>query len=101
MKRFILTSMLALLLTCGSVAVSAQSHVGAQISAVEEVSTIKPIAGGVEISSNDDASRRYYVFSITGQTVKSGEVSGNAVVELPRGCYIVKCGGVSKKIVVK
>lgn len=96
-----MTSMLVALLAFGSVAVSAQSHSGAQISAVEETTAIKPVGGGVEISSSDDVARRYYVFSITGQTVKSGEVVGSAIVELPRGCYIVKCAGVSKKVVVK
>ncbi len=69
--------------------------------AVESVLTVKPVGGGVQITVNDTDSHQFYIYSITGQMIKSVTVSESAVVDLPQGCYIIKCKQWSKKIVVR
>lgn len=96
-----MTLMLVTGLTFGAVAVSAQSHVGDQISAVDETPAVRPVSGGIELTAPGDAPCHFTIYSITGQMVKSVEISGSAVVDLPRGCYIIKCASWSKKLVVK
>lgn len=58
-------------------------------------------SGYLELANPGDAVRRFHIYSITGQLVKSVDVQGTAVVELPQGCYIVKCDSWSRKVVVK
>jgi hypothetical protein len=65
------------------------------------VPTIKSIPHGVEITVSDGESRTFYIYSITGQMIKSIEVSENVTVELPQGFYIIKCRDWSEKIIVK
>ena len=101
MKKFIITMTLLVGLAFGSVAVSAQSNVGEQISAINQTPTVKSVSGGLELNTPDDTTCHFYIFSITGQMVKSLEVNGCTTIDLPRGCYIVKCANWSKKMVVK
>lgn len=69
--------------------------------AVESVLTVKSVGGGVQITVNDTESHQFYIYSITGQMVKSVTVSESVIVDLPQGCYIIKCKQWSKKIVVR
>ncbi len=62
---------------------------------------IRATAGGVEISVSDGVVRHFAIYSITGQMVKQIDVADTAFVDLPGGCYIVKCSSWSKKIVVR
>lgn len=102
MKRLIGIFTLALALTMGtSFAAYAVSYDNEQIQVVDTVPVLKVVSGGVRIGLADDESRTFYFYSITGQLVKSVTVDETCVVDLPQGCYIVKCADWSKKIVVK
>lgn len=60
----------------------------------------KPCNGGIELYAASRTS--FEIYSITGQRVKSVAVEDSSVrVELPDGCYIVRCSKWSKKVVVK
>lgn len=111
MKRIILTSAIAAtLLFMGipamSAAESATSTTKAQEPGITATAsaepTIKINSGNLEISVPDDTIYNFNIYSITGQLVKTLKLSdGTASVELPRGCYIVKCEKWSKKIVIR
>lgn len=101
MKRLFMSLALIAGLAFGSVATAMQAPDTDQISAVDRTPAVKAIGGGLEISTPDDAPCHFYVYSITGQMVKSVVITGSAVVELPRGCYIIKCSSWSKKVVIK
>lgn len=111
MKRIILTSAItATLLFMGiptmSAAESATSTTKASESRITAVTdaepTVKINSGNLEISVPDDTIYNFNIYSITGQLVKTLKLSdGTASVELPRGCYIVKCEKWSKKIVIR
>lgn len=70
-----------------------------------ESETAKIIAGSdaIVLSVNGEKSEKFQIYSITGQLVKTIEVGagGSERVELPRGCYIVKCSLWSKKVMVR
>lgn len=101
MKKLFMTLMLVMGLAFGSITTIAQSHDIEQISTVNEVPAARPVSGGIELTTPGDTPCCFYIYSITGQMVKSAEISGSAVVDLPRGCYIIKCAKWSKKVVVK
>lgn len=57
--------------------------------------------GCIIITAGTDNSANFDIYSITGQLVKRVHLTeGQIQIELPRGCYIVKCERWSKKIVV-
>lgn len=68
---------------------------------VTSTPTIKPLSQGIELTVPDGETHMFYIYSITGQMIKSVEVKESAVVDLPCGYYIVKCREWAKKIVVK
>ncbi|MBD5266718.1 MAG: hypothetical protein HDS41_00810 [Bacteroides sp.] len=70
-------------------------------SIVVSAPTIKPVPQGIELTVSDGETHQFYIYSITGQMIKSVEVRESAVIDLPCGYYIVKCREWSKKIVVK
>lgn len=71
-----------------------------RIEAVATDSKAIPVRGGIELSAVEQT--RFEIYSITGQQIKSVTVSGETqTVELPKGCYIVRCPQWSKKVVVK
>lgn len=62
--------------------------------------TAKATADGIELAASERSV--FEIYSITGQRVKSIAVEGgSAKVDLPKGCYIVRCAKWSKKVVVK
>lgn len=71
------------------------------IESIVIVPSMKPVSGGIEISANDTKSHHFYIYSITGQMIKSVDIQDSQVIDLPQGCYIVKCSEWSKKIVVR
>ncbi|MCM1021211.1 MAG: T9SS type A sorting domain-containing protein [Muribaculum sp.] len=102
MKKFFINITLALALAIVSpLAASARADVDDIAQSEEIVMSVKPVNGGLQISVNDDETHQFYVYSITGQMVKSVNVSETIVVDLPQGCYIVKCKQWSKKIVIR
>lgn len=63
---------------------------------------VNVVEGGLEISIGDNQRSTFLIFSITGQLAKKIEVVGNSNrIDLPKGCYIVKCDKWSKKLVVR
>lgn len=59
-----------------------------------------PIMGGIKLVAESEIT--FDIYSITGQRVKSISVdSGTKQVDLPKGCYIVRCSQWSKKVIVK
>ncbi len=62
---------------------------------------VKAIPQGIELTVSDGDAHQFYIYSITGQMIKSVEVRESAIVDLPCGYYIIKCREWSKKIVVK
>lgn len=63
--------------------------------------TMKAVAQGIELTVTDGETHHFYIYSITGQMVKSMDVNESVTVDLPQGYYIVKCKDWSKKIVVR
>ncbi len=64
--------------------------------------TIKAGTGYIELIVSIEETTTFYIYSITGQLIKTITVSsGNTIVELPRGYYIVKCEKWSKQAVVR
>lgn len=104
MKKFFITLSLALvLMTTGAQAVAspAVAHDGVA-SSISAQPMAKPVQGGVELYVPADGTETFTVYSITGQVIKTVNVAqGSTFVELPKGCYIIKCARWSKKVVVK
>lgn len=70
------------------------------VEAVAADCSATPVHGGIMLASNQN--NVFEIYSITGQRVKSVTVdSGSVKVDLPKGCYIVRCSQWSKKVVVK
>ncbi len=76
--------------------------------AIDSVATadepqVKITHGGVELSAAAQTPTHFYIYSITGQMIKSVSVdaSSHTTIELPSGYYIVKCEKWSRRIVVK
>lgn len=60
-----------------------------------------PVEGGVDLTAPAPGQLTFHIFSITGQLVKTVSIREETVrIELPRGCYVVKCGRWSKKILI-
>ncbi len=81
---------------------SAQSSDDDMASSVTTTAPVmKAVAQGIELIVSDGGVHHFYIYSITGQMVKSVDVAESVTVELPQGCYIVKCNDWSKKIIVR
>lgn len=63
---------------------------------------VRAVDGGIELTAPDDAAKVFMIYSITGQLVKKVSVGASAsrAVNLPGGCYVVKCKDWTKKVVV-
>ena len=91
---------MALTLAC---ALTAPEFVAVADDAIEvavEESRAVGVSGGIQLSAVE--STGFEVYSITGQRVKKVQVENSTVkVDLPKGCYIVRCAKWSKKAIVK
>ena len=101
MKKTIISIALLTALVAMPVAAVAQAFESDSISAVDTVPSVKAVAGGIQILVSDNTVRQFHIYSITGQMVKAVETGETISVDLPQGCYIVKCASWSKKIVVR
>lgn len=71
-----------------------------QIEQVAVESSASGVTGGIQLVAGDRVN--FEIYSITGQRVKTVAVENSSVkVELPNGCYIVRCADWSKKVIVK
>lgn len=99
MKR-ILRITLMVILSLGAASSSMQLAAAERIENVSSEASAKSTNGGILLSATE--STTFEIYSITGQRLKSLAVDSEEVrVELPAGCYIVRCSQWSKKVVVK
>ena len=105
MKKVVLSLIVALGLGAASVQVvgmpAAQNDIASSLAAAQP--SVRAVHSAIELSNPLETAVVFQVYSITGQLVKTVEVSAGAQVtaDLPTGCYIVKCSKWSKKIVVR
>lgn len=101
MKKIVIA--LALMLSAvAPVGLAAMPAVASQSIAAGEP-TITAHRGSLELVCPPDGhAYTFFIYSITGQQVKQVHLTdgASAYVELPQGCYIVKCSAWSKKIIV-
>lgn len=59
--------------------------------------------GVIELTSRGSADRTFQIYSIVGQLVRTVTVRAGDTeqLELRAGCYVVRCGRWSKKVVVR
>ncbi len=98
MKRIIRISLLVLAAAFAAPGFSAIAD--DRIETVAAESRAQSVEGGISLSAAGRVN--FEIYSITGQKVKSLAVEDSTVkVDLPKGCYIVRTAGWSKKVVVK
>lgn len=94
--RIIMSLMVALAAEAFMVVAEADDAIEVAVAESRAVS----VDGGIQLSATDNV--RFEIYSITGQRVKVMSVENSTVkVDLPKGCYIVRCAQWSKKVVVK
>ena len=104
MKKLLL--ILILSLSCPAFS---QQHISAnpakrqELAAVTSEPALSSRQGAIEISCPPDKhTYTFQIYAITGQLIKKIQLSeSSATVEVPRGCYIVKCDSWVKKVIVK
>lgn len=75
---------------------------GAEQRIEEARPSVRVVSGQVVISIPGDESMLVYVYALTGQLVKHFTAQpGVSVLDLPAGYYIVKCGHLSQRVVVR
>ncbi|MBQ7042638.1 MAG: T9SS type A sorting domain-containing protein [Muribaculaceae bacterium] len=71
-------------------------------SSLIEQPSISTSTGCITLSAPEDKTIKFYIYSITGQIIKTVTVSsGKTIIELPKGYYIVKCEQWSKQAIVR
>lgn len=103
MKKTIMTLAIATFLAFTMPGAMAAQNADDEITSSMTASTpaMKAVSQGIELTVSDGEVHHFYIYSITGQMVKSVDVTGSVTVDLPQGYYIVKCKDWSKKIVVR
>lgn len=93
-----------MLFFCAFVIEARSSHTGKV--AIENVAAQESYVisgeGAITIFNTDEANN-YYVYSITGQLIKTVRIApdSNLTIELPQGYYIIRCQQWVRKILVK
>lgn len=91
---------MALIIACASTAPAFVAVADDNIETVAVDSRAIGVDGGIQLSAT--VRTGFEIYSITGQRVKSVTVEDATVkVDLPKGCYIVRCAHWSKKVIVK
>lgn len=104
MKRFLLINIVCMASAFSTVMSGTAIVADSQYSVSQKQGpTMRSVEGGIEFTVPDGSEIKFYIFSITGQMIKSLSVSSDtsSVAEVPAGCYIVKCEYWSKKILVR
>lgn len=71
-------------------------------SSLIEQPSISTSTGCLILHAPADKTIVFYIYSITGQVIKTVSVSsGKTIVELPKGYYIIKCEQWSKQAIVR
>lgn len=88
------------MLAAGAATQVAYAEVDDRIETVVDACCAVPVDGGINLVATEQTN--FEIYSITGQRVKSVAVSNESIkVDLPKGCYIVRCAKWSKKVLVK
>ncbi len=94
-----------LAIACCLGVVSPQASAGVSRPALEQTAAVRTGSGRIELAvpAAAEAPVRFFIYSITGQMLKSVDVApGQSVaVDVPQGYYIVKCADFSRQIVVR
>ena len=99
MKRLGRIALFIVFLTLGTSIVGANGYANEQIEFETLTCAAIPTNGGIRLMS--DTKTVFDIYSITGQRIKSISIdSDSQTIELPKGCYIVRCSQWSKKVVV-
>lgn len=105
MKRIIRNIFIVLCLSLWFAAVPAMASEDSTLTSerIENGASVSTCISGITLKVNADKIERFHIFSITGQLVKSVDVEPGVMqtVNLPKGCYIIKCSYWSKKVLVK
>ncbi len=106
MRKYIFYISLVTCLLCGNMVAAASDMPDGTATSQRidsDVAAVSTNSTGITLSIKGEKVERFYIFSITGQLVKTIDIepAGVQSVELPRGCYIVKCSHWSKKVMVK
>lgn len=104
MKKLLQIIALVIATVIATPAISADNDSGIETPACLETASLNVVSGGVELTASTDRPSTYFtIYSITGQKVKSVNVSqGTSVhIDLPDGYYIVKCNDWSRRILIK
>lgn len=99
MKRILrITLILAVMIGASGLFVGINADDRIEVTAVS--CSASPTNGGIKLTAESDMT--FDIYSITGQRIKSVSVSsGTEQINLPKGCYIVRCAQWSKKVIVK
>ena len=104
MKRFFISAIICIGISVIGVANNSASNPTDEniSSAIVEQPTISTLSGGISLTTPSDKTTKFLIYSITGQVIKTITVSsGEVIVELPKGYYIVKCENWSKQAIVR
>lgn len=102
MRKAIITSTLLATLLCAAPLSVAAAQTDGITAVTEPQPSVKVKKGGVELDVPEGMNCTFYIYSITGQLVQTVKLtSASEVIDLPQGCYIVKCKQWSKKVIVR
>ncbi|MCM1311023.1 MAG: T9SS type A sorting domain-containing protein [Bacteroides sp.] len=91
---------MALIIACASTVPAFVAVADDAIETVADESRAVGVEGGIQLYATERTG--FEIYSITGQRVNSSTVENSSVkVDLPKGCYIVRCAKWSKKVIVK
>ncbi|MCM1517458.1 MAG: hypothetical protein NC117_02290 [Pseudoflavonifractor sp.] len=102
--RKIYSIIFALMTALAAPAIQAYASTPAEeaVSPVVKAPVMRVTSTGIVLTASDDSGHQFYIYSITGQMIKTVTVySSPLTVELYPGCYIVKCSDWAKQIVVR
>ncbi len=100
---YILTALISVLASGLQASAAGASMRFEQQSVTHEASSVRIVAGHVELSANGSQPTNFAIYAITGQLVKTVMVSPGTsmTVELPKGIYVVRGDNWAKQIVVR
>lgn len=101
MKKFLYIVTLTIALNVYGLANAAEPS-GQETAVISEAPTLSVGRNSLTVKGGEDCNMLFEVYSITGQLIKRFKLDdGSYTLELPRGCYIVKCSRWSKKAIIK
>lgn len=63
---------------------------------------VYPVSGGIRIKSGSEEPADIFVYTLTGQPIRSGRLAENSwETNLPEGCYLIRIGTVCRKVIVR